>query len=292
MTPSSERSIGRRCLRAIRVLICAVCVACSPTSEDGSLAPSNEVASARVDGAVGSSALTVSKAYAHEDEWPPIVALTRDWSPPDGARPIKASHRGALVRVTPDGHVRIDFGRHGVHEIPIEATDVVERMARVAEGSLHKPAPNFVLSVGTRLVDPRAATPQPLPSVAIRAFDTFVCVFADPKADAFVEIVPALSALAEREGVGVILFAQDSAETELAAMHAYLRSVSWTTPYAYPRLSPDHTRSLLGAAPETPTALLVSPNGRALLRADLTRSDGFQAIDRLLAREAEAETGT
>jgi hypothetical protein len=227
--------------------------------------------------------ITAANVYDHERHWPNIVALSRSWSAPGADQPLKPRHRGALVRLEPDGRARIDFGRHGVHEIPLEATDLLERTAEVRSGARHKASANFVLSVGTRLVDATRPTPEALPSIALANADAFVCVFADPRGEAFAGLVLPLAELAGLEGVGLILFPQGVADVELSVVHERLRSLSWPAPYAYPRLTPDHIRSLLGAWPGTATALLLTPEGRVLARTDLENPRAFSALRKALA---------
>ena len=69
---------------------------------------------------------------------------------------------GVLIRVEASGLARIDFGRDGLYEVPVGATDLVERANRIRTGELRKMAPNFVLAIGPRLVDSAGAHAAPL----------------------------------------------------------------------------------------------------------------------------------
>lgn len=251
--------------------------ACSSPSEDeiasGATANSPETL---VDSS--GAAITATNVYDLEAYWPNIVALEESWLPMGQEKPLKASYRGALVRVEADGRVRIDFGRHGKHDIPIERTDLLQRTADVRAGKQHKAAPGFVLQMGTRLVDPSDDAPSALPSLVLDRAETFLCLFADPSAEDFPALVRAVSALDAQDGVMAILFPQGLSEVDLATVHRQLRGLSWKAPYAYPRLTPDHTRALLGVDETPPHALVVTPEGRVLFRTALGDSRALSAL--------------
>src|SRR4029450_1814282 len=106
-------------------------------------------------------AFTQAKVYEQERYWPAIVALTQEWLPAGETKPLKAQYRGTLVRVEADGRVRIDFGRHGKHDIPMDHTDLVQRANEVRAGTRTKLAQNFVLRVGNTLVDSSSQPMRP-----------------------------------------------------------------------------------------------------------------------------------
>ena len=227
--------------------------------------------------------IPAAEVFAYEHAWPAIVVMTRAWPRQDSEVPLRARHRGSLVHALPDGRVRIDFGRHGVHEVPIEATDLLERIAEIDAGTRHKMGPNFILSLGTRLVDARSPTPAPLPSVELSAYAGFLCLFADVERGDFGDLAAHLHGLAEEAGVGLLLFPQSAAGVELNAFHEGLRALGWRAPYAYPRLAPDHTRALLGDPPEVATALLLTPEGRPRARLVLDDAESLTALRDALA---------
>src|SRR5262245_34436920 len=100
-----------------------------------------------------SAVITQANVYENEHYWPAIVALTQEWLPPGGTQRLKVQYRGTLVRVEEDGRARIDFGRNGKHDIPIDHTDLVQRANEVRTGKRTKIAQNFVLRVGNSLLD-------------------------------------------------------------------------------------------------------------------------------------------
>ncbi len=217
--------------------------------------------------------ITAETIYDHEAAWPDIVALVADLAPSSLAR----GQRGVLIRVLPTGRARIDFGRRGVHEVPIAVTDLVERANHVRTGERFKGTPNFLLQIGTRLVDTRAAAPAPLESVVLARHQRFLCVFADPARDDLAQLAQSVEEHASRIDARTIFFPQHVARGELATVHARLRAIAWMPALAYPELVADYTQALLEATPDEPTWLLVTAEGRELDRKRWLDPNGWTA---------------
>ena len=292
-------------------MLLAVALACSEAVEEKSV---ESAASAQLPLQPAATAwdvvITDANVYEHERHWPNIVALTKEWRPPgepNAENVLQAGIRGALIRVdllpvdrgdsrseagaAPEtrAHARIDFGRHGPHEVPIDHTDLVERASEVRRGLRHKTAPNFVLQVGTRLVDSSHEALRPVSSNALAEASMFLCVFANPEEADFEPLVRELADLEEIEGLRTIFFPQALDRSQLAFVKEKLQALSWTVPFAYPHLSEGYTRSLIGAGAETPFALLVTPNGRVLYRSklgDARALDGLRDAVNIRALEA------
>lgn len=219
--------------------------------------------------------VTEANVYDHESYWPNIVALVEEWQPDGAEKPLRPRYRGALIRVERDGRVRIDFGRHGRYDVPIEKTDLVRSANEVRLGTRHKAAPNFVLQVGTRLVDPRTDEGVPMKSSEIARARVFLCIFADPLDDEFPALARELASLGDVEGLGFVLFPQTGDSEDLQAIKDRLRASDWEVPFGYPRLSENQTLSLLGEVPTGPYALIVTPEGRVLYRSNLAKLDAL-----------------
>jgi len=275
-----------RAFRSISIcLLITIVIACSAPSDDEAEAEVRAAADSPETAAESSEAtITAVNVYDYEAYWPNIVVLEESWLPPGQEKPLKAKYRGALVRVEADRRVRVDFGRHGKHDIPIERTDLVQRTVDVRAGRRHKTAPGFVLQMGTRLVDSSGEVPGALPSIVLDQAETFLCLFADPTAEDFPALARAASALDALDGVMLILFPQGLAGVDLATAHEKLRGASWQAPYAYPRLTPDHTRSLLGVDETPPYALVVTPEGRVLFRTALEDPRALAALHDAVSR--------
>jgi hypothetical protein len=188
---------------------------------------------------------------ANERSWPYQVALSKDGSV------------GVLIRVEDGGVARIDFGRDGLRDVPIAETDLVERADRIRRGELDKAAPNFVLAIGSRLVDSGGPELAPYARDEAAAKSGFLCVFADPSAANFAEIAAALAPLSERHGVLTLLFPQSRLSD--ANVRAQLRSLGWTIPFVYDHLSEAYTKTLLPDTLAPPAVLLQTNEGRVLL---------------------------
>src|SRR5262245_52359355 len=214
--------------------------------------------------AAGTAApVTASNLMASERFWPYQVALARPWQPAGRAEPLQPAIAGVLIRVEDPKTARIDFGRDGLYEVPVETTDLLDRANRIRTGELEKMAPNFVLDIGPRLMDPAADPLRPFGLRATAERSRFLCVFADPSAPGFKELAGALAPLRERPGLLTILFAQGRHPDE--TLRDPLRALGWPTPFVLDHLAEAYTPSLLGEV-AMPAVMLVTGEGRLLLR--------------------------
>jgi hypothetical protein len=167
-----------------------------------------------------------------------------------------------LIRVEPSGQARIDFGRHGLHEVPVVETDLVKEANRVRTGALEKVAANFVLAIGPRLLDATAQAPRAFPFRDVTGYRDFLCVFADPAAKGFDALAKALAPLGTRSDLLTILFPQGKVDDgELAGR---LRGLGWTPALVHDHLAEAYTATLLRDPKAMPALLLQTGEGRAL----------------------------
>ncbi len=204
--------------------------------------------------------VTRANLFEQERFWPYHVALVEAWSPSEGKTALRAGQRGVLVRVEESGLARIDFGRHGLHRVPVSATDVVAQANRVRRGELHKMGPNLSLAIGSRLLSSDSLRPLGFPRAA--AAPGFLCVFADPDAEGFAELSRALAPLLGRHGVLTVLVPQG--EHGDADVRDKLLAVGWTPFLAYDFLSETYTASLLAPELGLPAVSLQTNEGRLL----------------------------
>ncbi len=213
-------------------------------------------ASLRADDAV----VTEQNLLASERFWPYHVALTQPFeSLPSGTR-------GVLIRLETAGVARIDFGRDGLFEVPVAATDLVAAANRVRRGETHKQAPNFVFAIAPRLVDSGSETPRQFLYERASQQRSFLAVFADPGSEGFPELAKTLAPLAERQGLLTILFPQG--EHPDADVYGKLVSLKWRVPFVYSYLTEPYTRSLLPAETPRPFVQLQTPEGRILFQSE------------------------
>jgi hypothetical protein len=199
---------------------------------------------------------------ASERFWPYQVALIRPWQPPGRAEPLVPGIAGVLIRVENTGSARIDFGRDGLYEVPVAATDLVENANRIRRGELDKLASNFVLDIGPRLVDSASDSLRPFGLRPTGERNGFLCVFADPSAQGFADLAAALAPLRDRDRVLTILFAQGRHPD--AQLREQLRSLGWPIPFMLDHVAEAYTVSLLPGGTALPALMLVTREGRML----------------------------
>lgn len=215
---------------------------------------------------------------ASERFWPYQAALVRPWeSLPKGAL-------GVVIRIEPGERARLDFGRDGLFDLPVAATDLVERSNQVRSGALEKRAPNFLLAIGPRLLDSRSEGARAFPYEEAAASRLFLCVFADPWRKDFGGLAAALAPLVGRPGLQTILFPLSHRPD--SQVSGQLRAMKWTQPFVYAHLSEPYVRSLLDPATPRPAVLLQTAEGRVLFQGRLDR-DVVPELDSAL-RAAEA----
>lgn len=221
---------------------------------------------------------------AAERFWPYHVELVDPWQPEGAPAPLPAGLSGVLIRVEESGTTaRIDFGREGLYGVPVAKTDLVERANRVRRGELDKVAANFVLAIGTRLVDPEGDRVRPLRFEAVATgHHYFVCAFADPDAASFPALARALSeAGISRDDSMTILFPQGRHPD--ARVRERLVSLGWRPPYVTGFLSEPYTRTLFDLdTVALPALLLVTREGRLLYHAPWT-AEAVKHIAELVA---------
>ena len=190
------------------------------------------------------------------------MALVEAWTPPDKQTPLPVGTRGVLIRVEPAGLARVDFGRDGLHVVPIGKTDLVAQAERVRRGELLKTAPNFALAIGPRLLDPGATRAAPVDFAKTSQRPGFLAVFADPRAEGFAALAKALAPLRGQRGVETILFPQgDRTDAQVADQ---LRSLDFRVPFVMGHMSEAYTRTLLPEGALLPAVTLQTNEGRLL----------------------------
>jgi hypothetical protein len=217
-------------------------------------------------GAGGDDAVDARNLLASERYWPYRVALREAWQAPGRDEPLPPGLVGVLIRVEASGLPRIDFGRIGKYEVPLDHTDLLARANRIREGAEPKAEPNFVHAIKSRLLDPAAEAPRPLPAEQVEDRSGFLCVFADPGQRSFEALARALAPLHQRHGVMTLLFAQG--EHPDAALAERLRALAWPAPFLRDYLSEPYSRTLLRAGTPLPYLMLQTPEGRVLFEGE------------------------
>jgi hypothetical protein len=213
-------------------------------------------------------AVTRASVGASERFWPYQIELVEPWQPAGQAEPLPAGTLAVLVRIEDSGLARVDFGRDGLFEVPVEKTDLLARANAVRLGAEQKLAPNLVHSIGPRLVDPKPEKVTAFPFAAAFEPPGFVCVFADPRADGFAAIASALSPLGGRHGVMTVLVPQ-GARPGLETREM-LRALDWRVPFVMDSYAEGYTRSLLPEGTSRPAVMALTPEGRVIFQSTWT----------------------
>ena len=253
-------------MRALRPVVLALALftasLAAPTTH--AAASGNDAAKARPKTAE-TPVVTQKNLLASERFWPYRVSLTAAWQPPGREKPLAAGEAGVLVRIGPKSLLaRIDFGGLGVHETPVDRTDLIESANRIRLGQQGKLAPNFVTAIGPRLLDSATDPPTGLRPETMLEPPGFLCVFADPTPETFGELAKALAPLSGRHGIATVLFPQGAIPDP--KVWARLRSLGWQVPFVYDHLTEGYTDSLLPAKTPMPALLLQTREGRVLFQ--------------------------
>lgn len=231
--------------------------------------------------------ITAEALYLQDELWPYRVYLTRAWAP-EGGEPIRQPV-GVLLRVVDSETVRVDFGHHGIYELPIDATDVVERAREIRVKGKEFTAGNLTYAVGGALGDPTSEEPAPYdrPRVALRDL-LLVAAPLDP--ELLRAMAKPFSEIDGGEGVRVIFLAQGASRNE--EIHAALRAAGWTPPYLFDRYVRSITEGSLGPNPPIPGVGLFTPNGRVLHEEAWKGRASLEALQAVLAARAEEQSAS
>jgi len=241
---------------SLPVALIALCAVCRAALADPVFIPAYSV--------VDSRAPAVTGGNLHESDrfWPYRTKLIESWLPPSGAATLGAGTEGALIRVGSSGTARIDFGRVGVYDVPVSATDLVEHANRIRLGEEEKTEPNLLRTIGPRLVDSNSDVMRPFSYGEEYERDLFLCLFADPEDESFDAIVGSMTPLAARHGALVIVFPQGRVPDRTVGRR--LRALGSPVPFVLDHVSEAYTRSLLAADVAMPAVLLQTGDGRLL----------------------------
>jgi hypothetical protein len=224
--------------------------------------PPYEVADSRA------ARITAANLLANDRFWPYQVALVEPWRPDSRQDPLPTQIAGVLIRVEASGAARIDFGRDGLHTVPLEATDLLARANAVRLGEAEKTAPNLVLDVAPRLLDAGGEMLRPFGVRPALEYPRFLCVFADPSAADFEGLATALAPLHDRSDVLTVLFPLGSHPD--ATLRERLRALAWPVPFLQDHLAEPYAAALLTDGTDTPALMLLTNEGRVLLVSPFT----------------------
>ena len=222
-------------------------------------------------------AVTHASALASEKFWPYQVTLVQSWSAPHGAR-LAQGATGVLIRVEPAGNLRIDFGREGLHTLPLGFTDFLARANDIRLGTLAKVAPNLTYAIAPRLIDAQSDVPRRLRFEQSFETTAYLAVFASLEGRELETLAQRLAPLiAPYPRVRLVLFAQGRVPD--AELHARLRAAGWAGAFLMDHLAEAYARTLVDG--ETTALALFSAESRTLWTSE--RSDEAAGLSAALA---------
>lgn len=232
-----------------------------------------------------SAAVTAENLLEREQFWPYHTALTQNWLPADGtAGQLAAGLSGILLRIKENGtDALVDFGRNGLHAIPVSYLDVVVRAEAIRAGTGEKRAENLVLRIGGRLVDGAAASLRPFIYDHEKNYQLWMVLFAAPGSVEFQEMHAFFAEYTPQDAsVFPMLFPLGAKED--AEVLSILQEKEWGIPFVYHFLAPSYLRSMQPENVKGPAVVLFSPEGRLILAKEWSPSAGYEVIRELEAR--------
>lgn len=225
-------------------------------------------------------------ASEHSRHWPHKVTITdpQKLTTVDGlnSEKVRKGRNVVVLRVETNEVLAVDFGDLGTHRIPVEATDLREKMMSSEELKQSKSFPNMFTMIGPRLIDANQEQPLPARADRISSAHYYLMIYVEVGSTDF----EALSAVfdqhpkvREEAGVGqqlLPIFVQqdnpnviDFQKTLKDAGLAYLFFIDF--------LARPFTKSLYHEPTVFPYIVLTDANGKILYRHD----DSLDAVDNL-----------
>jgi hypothetical protein len=131
-------------------------------------------------------ALTDAAVYEDSALWPPRAELTRDFTSADTEAPrtIPSGREAILIRLEPGEpvHAVLDFGRLGLHRVPLAHTDIIDRAQEIAAGEVKKETPNWTMMIGRAFSRHKPEAGQggiKVPFAEVEAFRYFLVAYLD-----------------------------------------------------------------------------------------------------------------
>lgn len=195
--------------------------------------------------------------------WPYTVSLVSEWRAGSDGRTLAAGSKGVLVRVDSHERVRIDFGRDGIVEVPVDRTDLIAGANAIRTGEARKDAPNLTWAIGARILDGGADEVGLYGMEHALAKRGFLMIFVDPAdAPTYASMARALAPMNDRHDVLTIVVPQGRESDE--EMLALQKRVGWSAAFMLGHLAIPYTTSLLPGTAGAPYVILQTNEGRVI----------------------------
>lgn len=207
------------------------------------------------------AAITSENVYERDRYWPDQVVLPEPVELESGNE-TRPNQRAIVIRLLePGDEVLLDFGRGGVHTVPIEQTDFVERAEAMRTGERTQIAPNLVLALSSRLVDPDGENPVGYQYDHAKGWDAFALIVAAPAQLDFEALKPVIEGLWEA-GVHPIWIPLDRESDVRVWKPLYDHQVN--LPYVFRHFAEPYVNVLGIDDLEPPYYMLMTENGKLL----------------------------
>lgn len=216
--------------------------------------------------------ITPENLLANERFWPYRVARLSD------------GNQGVLLWTQPDGQARVDFGRDGIHNLPVAHTDLIPRANRLRLGVDTKSAPNLIYSLGPRLIDASVEPARPLDLLKFSEWKRIIALSGDPddpRLGEWAKQIAALPGAGERLQVFFPI-----AEKPNGTVAEIVRAWPGRWTFVFDHLSEHYAKLYVGEALSVPRVVVLTPAGRPLTT--LSPEAGLTGLESILAAPAEA----
>jgi hypothetical protein len=194
--------------------------------------------------------------------WPYHVALSQDSSGRSKAY-LPQGLRGVFLSFSRDGKsVYIDFGRDGIHSVPLDNTDFIERTQQIREHHDLKTFPNLVTHFVGRLAFSDNGIPKAYQYDHDQPYERWMLIVADVESNAFAHAVSVISELPANDQVMICIFPQGELSDHGVA--EVLGQFSCKSPFIVKTMRDAYSRTLLTDGLRAPVALVCTPNGKRI----------------------------
>lgn len=199
--------------------------------------------------------------------WPAFVRLAKPLELPEHERTLKVGRRGVLIRVE-DDFVIVDYGRYGLHRLPLEDTDFKLQFAELSRERNWESHGLFTKTYGTRFYHPKSWSQLKQKDIIDDKY--FLLAYAELQTEEGREGIQQFDQklLQDWTPKGLHACFIPVNAPEQPQLVDLLTELDVTTPTMPTFLAKGHV-SALGHEPENFTVVLLDKNGRLLARYDL-----------------------
>lgn len=225
---------------------------------------------------IAAPSLTDSAVYDNSALWPQRAALTADFDTidSDASRTIPSGREAVLIRLEPGEpiHALLDFGRLGLHSVPLAQTDVLTRAEKIKNGDEEKEIPNWTMMIGRGFSKLNHGTGQggsSVPLSDLEGIKRFLIVYLDSDVEAMQatgELLDQYAEIFEANSILPVIFGIGRFPTIGEAPYMRTLRENGLEPYIFivPHVSAPYARSMAHGISKGPGIILVDTEGKTL----------------------------